>query len=151
MKPSLTTFDKTVINACKTMSFPMARIAIFIVYFWFGILKVVGASPANPLVASLLEKTLPFITFDAFIVWFGVFEVVIGILFLFKKFDRLSIGLFAIHMITTTMVLVMLPSMAWSGYFVPTLEGQYVIKNIALIALVITIASHIEPMRKGRK
>ena len=148
MKPSIISVDTSVINACKAMSFPIARIAIFVVYFWFGVLKVVGASPANPLVASLLHATLPFLSFDSFIIGFGIFEAVIGILFLFKKFDRLSILLFVIHMLMTTMVLVMLPAMAWDGTFVPSLEGQYVIKNIALVALVVSLASHIEPMRR---
>ncbi|HLC49584.1 MAG TPA: hypothetical protein VJI96_04350 [Candidatus Andersenbacteria bacterium] len=149
MKTSLSNIDNVIIHACKTASFPIARIAIFVVYFWFGILKVVGLSPANPLVASLLETTMPFITFDVFIILFGLFEVIIGILFLSSKLDRLSIVLFAVHMVTTFMVLIMLPEVSWDGAFVPTLEGQYVIKNIALIALVISIASHMRPI-KGR-
>lgn len=151
MKPSVIRFDTTVINACKAMSFPIARMAIFVVYFWFGILKVVGASPANPLVASLLHVTLPFLSFDSFIVGFGMFEATIGILFLFKKLDRLSILLFVIHMLMTSMVLIMLPAMAWDDTFVPSLEGQYVIKNIALVALVVSLASHIEPMHRRER
>ncbi len=147
MKNFLFMFDSTVINSCKTMSFRMSRIAIFIVYFWFGILKVLGFSPANPLVDTLLQKTMPFMTFDVFIVLFGIFEVIIGILFMFPRLDRLSIPLFVFHMITTGMVLILLPAAAWAAPFVPTLEGQYVIKNIALIALVINIASHIAPLK----
>ncbi len=151
MKSFIPRFDTEIINACKTMSFPIARVAIFVVYFWFGMLKVAGTSPANPLVASLLNTTMPFWSFDSFIVCFGLFEALIGILFLFKKFDRLSILLFAIHMVMTTMVLVLLPAMAWDSFLVPSLEGQYVIKNIALVALVITIASHIEPIHRKQK
>lgn len=147
MQTSLWRLDETIIAACKRMSFPVARFAIFIVYFWFGILKVLGLSPANPLVADLLHTTMPFMSFDTFIVLFGVFEVLIGILFIFPKLDRISIVLFALHMVTTFMVLIMLPTVSWSGMFVPTLEGQYVIKNIALIGLVIAIASHVRPIR----
>lgn len=151
MKTMIEQFDATVINSCRTMNFRMSRIAIFIVYFWFGILKVLGFSPANPLVDTLLQKTMPFMTFDLFIVLFGIFEVIIGILFLFPKLDRLSIPLFIFHMITTGMVLVLLPAAAWAAPFVPTLEGQYVIKNIALVALVINIASHIAPLKEHAK
>jgi len=32
---------------------------------------------------------------------------------------------------------------------VPTLEGQYIIKNLALIAVAIGIASHLHPMLKS--
>lgn len=147
MQPSLSRVDDAIIHACKTMSFPAARFAIFVVYGWFGILKVIGLSPANPLVADLLQTTMPFMSFDSFIVLFGIFEVLIGILFIFPKFDRISILLFALHMVMTGMVLVLLPTVSWSAHFVPTLEGQYVIKNIALIGLVISIASHIKPLR----
>lgn len=148
MKNFLFAFDTTVIDSCKNLNFRMSRLAIFVVYFWFGALKVLGYSPADPLVSDLLERTMPFMTFDVFIVLFGLFEMLIGVLFLFAKFDRLSIPLFIFHMITTGMVLVLLPAAAWSAPMVPTLEGQYVIKNIALIALVINIASHIQPFRK---
>lgn len=123
----------------KSVSMQYARIALSVIYVWFGVLKIVGESPANPLVASLLERTMPFVSFEIFIVWFGLFEVVIGLLFLLPKADRISLPLFIIHMITTTMPLFLLPAMIWSKFFVPTLEGQYIIKNVALIALAATI------------
>ena len=151
MKSIIEQFDSTVINSCRTMNFRMSRIAIFVVYFWFGILKVLGFSPANPLVDELLQRTMPFMTFDVFIVLFGIFEMLIGILFMFPRLDRLSIPLFVFHMITTGMVLFLLPAAAWAAPLVPTLEGQYVIKNIALIALVINIASHIAPLKSRGK
>ena len=54
-------FDQTVLGFLKKYNIKIARAAIFIVYFWFGILKLLDLSPASPLVQSLLEKTLPFI------------------------------------------------------------------------------------------
>lgn len=128
-----------------TFSYWLARFALFLVYFWFGILKVVAESPANPLVSALLEKTLPFMTFSTFIVLFGLLEVLIGILFLIPKLTRLAVVLLALHMITTLMPLVLLPQVAWSAPFVPTLEGQYMIKNILIIALAVVITSRLNP------
>ncbi len=148
MQYSLWQVDSALIDMCKKMTFPVARFAIFIVYFWFGILKVVDASPANPLVASMLEIMMPFLSFHSFIIGFGIFEALIGILFLLPRFDRLSILLFASHMVMTSLVLVLLPAVAWDAAFVPSLEGQYVIKNIALVGLVIAIASHMHPMHR---
>ncbi len=116
-----------------------ARMALAIIYIWFGALKVIGESPANPLVANLLEHTLPFISFSTFIIWFGVLEVAIGVLFLIQKFDRITLPIFAAHMITTLLPLALLPSVAWNGFLIPTLEGQYMIKNVALIALAVGI------------
>lgn len=138
-------FDSKIINVCTACNSSFARIALFIVFFWFGILKVVTESPANPLVDSLLQQTLPFLTFEQFIFWFGLFEVVIGILFLIPRAERIALLFLAVHMITTLGPLVLLPEMTWAAPFVPTLEGQYIIKNVVIIALAIGIASHISP------
>jgi uncharacterized membrane protein YkgB len=116
-----------------------SRIVLFIIYAWFGVLKLFNLSPANPLVASLLKKTLPFVTFGQFIVFLGLAEVFLGILFLFPRHTKLSKVLFVIHMVVTTMPMFLLPQIAWTQFLVPTLEGQYIIKNLALIALVIKL------------
>lgn len=113
----------------------IARLSLALIYIWFGALKVIGASPANPLVASLLEHLLPTLSFSTFSVFFGVFEVVIGILFLLPKLDRITLLLFSLHMVTTFMPLLVLPRMTWNSFLIPTLEGQYIIKNVALLAL----------------
>lgn len=123
----------------KLTSIQFARFALAVIYIWFGVLKVVRLSPANPLVASLLERTMSFVAFDTFIIWFGLFEVTIGVLFLLPKMDKLTLLLFVLHIFSTTMPLFLLPTMAWSAFLVPTLEGQYIIKNIALIALAVHI------------
>jgi uncharacterized membrane protein YkgB len=116
-----------------------SRAALFIIYAWFGALKVLGFSPANPLVDKLLAVTMPFMTFSTFIVLFGIFEVIIGILFLFPKLTKITTYLFAVHMVTTFLPLVLLTTTTWSAFLVPTLEGQYIIKNLALIAVVASL------------
>ncbi len=139
-------FDRSVIGGLQKISPPLARVALFVVFFWFGILKLFFTSPANPLVASLLERTLPFITFPTFIIWFGCFEMVIGILFLIPRLERVAIALLLPHMVMTVLPLVLLPSVTWQYPFVPTLEGQYIIKNVVIIALALGIAAHLRPM-----
>jgi uncharacterized membrane protein YkgB len=133
--------DGLFIGWARSFNLPFARMALFIVFFWFGILKVFGLSPANPLVANLLNRTMPFIDFAQFIVLFGLFEMAIGILCLIPRLVRMSMLLLAIHMATTIMPLVLLPEVAWAQPFVPTLEGQYIIKNLAIIAVAISIVS----------
>jgi uncharacterized membrane protein YkgB len=51
-------------------------------------------------------------------------------------------------MVTTFMPLVLLTTETWTGFLVPTLEGQYIIKNLVIIAAAIGIASHLHPLRK---
>ncbi len=121
---------------------PLARIALFVVYFWFGTLKVFDLSPATPLVQALFEKTIPFMSFPIFMILFGLFEMLVGVLFLIKGFEKPAFYLFVLHMLTTLMPLTTVPAATWSSFMVPTLEGQYIIKNIALIALAVGIFTH---------
>lgn len=127
---------------------PALRVSIAIVFIWFGWLKVIGISPATPLVEALHSATIvSSINFETFMVFFGLFEVLIGILFLFKKASKIAITLLAIHMVTTLMPLFLLPKIAWSGFLVPTLEGQYIIKNLVIIAAAIAIAGHMHKQK----
>ena len=131
--------DKIIIPFIKKYYLWFGRVSLFIVYFWFGFLKLIGESPASPLVQSLQEKTLPFLTFSQFIIIFALFEMVIGILFLIPRCTRVVFVLFILHMGMTLMPLVLLPEFAWHGFMVPTLEGQYMIKNLVLISLASSI------------
>src|SRR4051812_31883302 len=97
--------DVRLISFFRKISVPLARAGIFVVFFWFGFLKVVGLSPASELVQRLFEKTIPFISFSHFLVGFGVFECLIGILFLIRGYERVVIPLLFIHMVTTFMPL----------------------------------------------
>lgn len=151
LKRLLDNFDRTVISMMRKVQLPFARIALFVVFFWFGVLKVYGASPASPLVEHLLQKTLPFVTFSQFIVFFGIYEMVIGIAFLIPKLERLAIALLAVHMVTTFMPLVLLRETTWQAPFIPTLEGQYIIKNLVIIALAMGIAANLTPFNLAKK
>lgn len=134
----------------KKITIPLARISLFIIFFWFGALKLVNASPANPLVESLLNKTLPFIEFNQFIVFLGIWEMTIGVAFLIPKAARITIALLIPHIITTVMPLFLLPSVSWRSFLIPTLEGQYMIKNILIVALAVYIFSSIKPIKKNK-
>lgn len=142
--------DMKLIGFFRMTSLPLARFGLFIVFFWFGFLKVIGMSPASDLVKSLFEQTIPFMAFNTFLISFGIFECIIGLLFLFRGLERIVIPLLFIHVVTTFMPLFLLPAATWTGFMVPTLEGQYIIKNILIVVAAIAIAAHVEPM-KGAK
>ena len=143
--------DIEVIHWFRKVSIPLARFAIFLVFFWFGLLKVMGLSPASELVGKLFESTIPFMSFHSFLILFGLFEMAIGILFLIRGLERVVIPLLFIHMITTFMPLFVLPTETWSSPLVPTLTGQYIIKNVVLIACAVGIAAHLHPMKNFNK
>ena len=138
--------DSIIINSFRRIEVPLARTAIFIVYFWFGLLKILGVSPAGPLVHELFQQTMPaFIPFPLFYTVFALYEVVIGVLFLIRGCERPAILLLAIHLVTTAMPLVLLPVTVWHAPFVPTLEGQYIIKNVLIAAAAVVIGANLVP------
>ncbi len=139
--------DASLIGFFRRYWVGVARFGFFVVFFWFGILKVLGLSPAGPLVQALFERTIHFMPFHTFYIAFGLFEMLIGILFLFKRVERVVLPLLLLHMITTIMPLFLVPEATWQRFLVPTLEGQYIIKNLVLIAAGMGIAAHLSPMR----
>ena len=67
------------------------------------------------------------------------FHPVVAVLFLFPKTTKLAIIILIPHMITTMLPLVFLPDMTWQSFFAPTLVGQYIIKNIVIVALALSV------------
>lgn len=125
----------------------LSRLSLFVIYFWFGLLKVLGQSPASEIVHKTFLATMsqvPFLSFGIFIILFGLFEMLIGLLFIIPELEKPTLILFAIHMITTILPLFIISDI-WTTMFVPTLEGQYIIKNLALIACAITVWSSVPP------
>jgi uncharacterized membrane protein YkgB len=146
MKIDTVRIDHEIIHFLRKAFVPSARVALFIVYFWFGLLKLLGYSPAGQLVHQLFDATIHFMSFNTFYVLFALFEMIIGAVFLFPRFIRIAIPLLFVHMITTVMPLIFLPDVTWNGFLLPTLEGQYIIKNFVIMAIAIGIASHANPL-----
>lgn len=133
--------DEDRFESLRMLNVPFARLAIFVVYFWFGILKLMGVSAAGPLVTAMWAKTVPFIPLHTFMILFSGYEMLIGILFLIPRMERPAIGLLLLHVCTTAMPLVMLPGVVWQGALVPSMEGQYIIKNLVIVALALSIGA----------
>ena len=142
MKVSVEKFDTLVLGRFRHLEVLLARLALFVVYFWFGALKAGGMSPAGPLVHELYLRTASVIPFPTFYGMLAVFEMAIGILFLLRGMERFAILLVSAHMIMVALPLFVLPTTTWDGFLVPTLEGQYVIKNILIVALAVVVGAH---------
>lgn len=142
-------FDELAIMWMRKNGDTFGRIALFIIFFWFGILKVFLLSPAGPLVSDLLNVTfLGFIPANTFQVLFGLFECVIGIMILIPKLERITFAVLLFHLFTTVMPLWLLPAHGWDGFLVPSLVGQYIIKNAALLSLGIMLFARLKPMTR---
>ncbi len=142
--------DKKIIQILRKISYPLARFSLFSVFFWFGILKVIGLSPASDLVKSLLSETLPFFSFEKFIIFFGLYEMAIGVAFVIPGLERLAVALLLPHILSTSLPLILLSNDTWNGFLSPTLEGQYIIKNLVIIALAFSMGAHLNPLEERR-
>lgn len=117
----------------------VARLALGIIFIWFGILKYFpGLSPAE----ELVKHTITFIRPDIFIPLLATWEVAIGIGFLLGKPMWLTLLLLALHMPGTFLPFVLVPEAVWTHFpYGLTLEGQYIIKNFAVISAAIFMAA----------
>lgn len=131
--------DRRLVELAAKWFEPAARISIFVIYFYFGLLKALNLSPATPLAQALTAHTIGMQYFNTSFKTLAVVECVIGILFLIPALTRVSIALIIIHLGVVSSPLVIVSSVAFIHPLVPTLEGQYIIKDLAILALAIGV------------
>jgi len=132
--------DQTIAKYMNRWSIPLVKISFAIIFFWFGILKPLGLSAAIPILKATVAW-LPIIEPEVWVHIIGWWEVAIGILFLFKTTIRIAIALLFLQMFGTFMPLVVLPEIVYQdgNVFLPTMEGQYIIKNIMIISAALVV------------
>lgn len=120
----------------------LIRISLFIIFFWFGLLKPLGLSAAEQLVLDTVYW-MPLFSAHTWLSIIGWWEVIIGLCFLFEKTTKVALLLLLLQMTGTFMPLVILPDITFqnSNFFTPTLEGQYILKNILIIAAALIISN----------
>ena len=118
----------------------LVRIPLFIIFFWFGFLKILDLSPAQQFVQDTVYW-MPFLSAADWTVVIGIWEVFIAVFFLFKRTTFIAMILLLIQMTGTFLPLVILPDVTFqnSNPLLPTLEGQYIIKNIIIITAALII------------
>ncbi len=144
------TFDLKLIAFFNRTFQPVARFSVFLIFFWFGFIKLLGLSPASPLAEALTAKTVGIQYFETLFYTIAILECIVGILFLFPKLTRIVIPLLLLHMVIVCSPLVLVPEYTWQSFMVPTLEGQYIIKNAVVIAVAIGIAASTTPLVKRK-
>ncbi|MFW6724440.1 DoxX family membrane protein [Streptomyces sp. MAR4 CNY-716] len=126
------------------------RISIGIIYLWFGIPKFFpGVSPAEALASKTVERlTFGVIEGTAASVVTGTLETVLGLLLISGRLVSLtSIGLLA-HMAGTFTPLFIFPKETWEGFCIGTLEGQYILKNLVIVAAAFVVIGYSKSHRR---
>lgn len=117
------------------------RVSLAVIFVWFGILKPLGLSPADPLVRATVGW-MPLLSTDSWVAAIGWWEVAIGTTFLFQRTVRIAIALLALQLGGTFFPLILLPEVTFQpGHYpyAPTIEGQYIIKNLLIIAAALAV------------
>lgn len=113
------------------------RISLGFVYFHFGLLKFFpDLSPAELLASQTIVRiTGGWLGTSDALFYLAIMEVVLGLALIFNVMMRVAFGVFIFHMIGTFAPIVVLPELAFKIFpFAPTIEGQYILKNIVFVA-----------------
>lgn len=147
MQRTVAEIDERLIRLLDEHSVLLLRYSLAVVFFWFGVLKPIGVSSAT----ELVSETVYFLPAEVFVPILGIWEMAIGICLLDKRLLRVGIALLLLQMAGTFLPLVLLPNVSFITVpFVPSLEGQYIIKNLVLISGALVVASYsLSPIAGG--
>jgi len=150
---SLEPLDVRITATLARLGVPVLRIGLGIVFLWFGVLKFFpGASPAEALAARTIQTLSggligPSVSLPILATW----ESLIGLGLLTGRFLRATLLLLAVQMLGTVTPLILFPADTFSVFpFAPTLEGQYIIKNVVLVGAAMVVGAtvrggHLDP------
>jgi uncharacterized membrane protein YkgB len=113
------------------------RLSAGFVYFYFGFLKFFPDLSDAELLSgqTLMRLSLNWLEAYTVLWWLAAAECVIGLSFLFNVGMRWTFFLFLIHQAGTFIPLFVLPELTFKiAPFAPTLEGQYILKNLISVA-----------------
>lgn len=138
-------YDHAIATWMERYGYRLLRISMGIVFIWFGALKPFGLSPAEALVA----KATTWIPVPGFLYILAAWEIMIGVCFLFERLTRVAVGLLFLHMPGTLLPLITLRDDTWVQFpFALSLEGQYIVKNLVLIAAGIVLGGQVLTRRR---
>lgn len=136
--------DVRITAALARIAVPSLRIALGVIFLWFGALKFFpGASPAETLAARTVEQlTLGVVRADLALLILAAWESVIGIGLIVGRWLRAILLLLAVQMVGTFTPLVLFPAETFTVFpIAPTLEGQYIIKNLVIIGAAMVVGA----------
>jgi uncharacterized membrane protein YkgB len=122
----------------------LLRISLGLVFLWFGFLKFFpGLSPAQALAARTINQlSFGLVSLSTAVIILAIWECAIGLGLIFRVFMRVTLLLLFLQMLGTFAPLFLFPQETFTHFpFAPTLEGQYIIKNLVLISAALVIGS----------
>jgi len=147
---AFTRVDVAITNWLARVGVLLLRVSLGIVFLWFGALKLFpGLSSAEQLATRTIEVlTFGLIVPSVSLVILAIWECLIGIGLLLGVALRVVLLLLMLQMLGTVTPIFLFPDEVFTRIpYAPTLEGQYIIKNIVLVAAALVIGATV---RGGR-
>lgn len=137
---SFLNLDRFLVGWMHEWGIPILRVALGIVFLWFGALKVLDVSP----VLELVQQTYSFMPYPTFFKFLGWWEIVIGLGLVFKVALRATLALLWLQMAGTLVAPVLQPGMFFDGgnVLLLTIPGEFVVKNLVLIAAGLVVGGY---------
>jgi uncharacterized membrane protein YphA (DoxX/SURF4 family) len=136
--------DEKIIRFMSNYGLKSLRISLGIIFFWFGFLKFFPhLSPAQQLASATISKlTFGLISPATSLFILACWETMIGIGLIFGFWMRFILLLLFLQMLGTITPLFIFPTETFTHIpYAPTLEGQYIIKNIVLISAALALGA----------
>ncbi|WP_419764256.1 MAG: doxx family protein [Arcobacter sp.] len=114
----------------------LIRVSLGIIFLWYGTLKLFPQlSPAEELATSTIHILFFGLINDALAIkLLAIWEICIGLGFIFATYIRFVVSIFLVHMILTFTPLFLLPELSFTHTpYAFTIVGQYIVKNVVLI------------------
>lgn len=143
-------FDKYITEWMARHGITLLRVSLGLIFFWFGVLKFIpGLSPAQDLAGrTIYLLTFGFVHASVSVPVLALWECVIGVCLITNLFMRAALLLLFLQMMGTVTPIFFFPEEVFFAVpFAPTLEGQYIIKNIVLVSAGLVIGATV---RGGR-
>lgn len=142
--PSFDRADAALTGWMARYGVTLLRVSLGLVFLWFGVLKFFpDLSPAQGLAGDTIESlTLGVVSADVAVIILAVWECLIGLGLLFDVFVRTTLLLLWLQMAGTITPLFLFPDACFTHVpYAPTLEGQYIIKNVVLVSAGLVIGA----------
>ena len=128
-------FDQWLIALFLRYGHWLHRVSLGILFIWFGLLKPLGHRTTT----SILAHTTYWGDPETIVLILGWWEVAIGVCLLFRPLVRIAVLLLVIRLPGVVLAFVLKPEVCFFSFpFAPTLEGQYLIKD--LVVFIATLA-----------
>ncbi|MBA3239480.1 MAG: hypothetical protein H0T62_14215 [Parachlamydiaceae bacterium] len=132
--------EKTAIREMRNWGIWLLRVGLGVVFLWFGLLKIFNVSP----VVHVIEQTFTFTKdYPGVIIFLGIWEVLVGLGLLFKIYLKITLIFLWLQIGGILMSVFLNPPLFFTGNpFFLTLEGEFVVKNLVILAASIVIGGY---------